>query len=285
MAKAGSDVYVYFLARSLVHPTRCSSSSGRDYADVGMLMSSNVGAKWSSSGVAALPSFLDTVVLFAKTGQSRDVSWLRGAVQPDLVLREVTAAPPRHDVSRRPEIGAQRVGAGEGSQISTKAMMNIRKFYLLVSAASAILTLGSSTPLSEASEPRNAHLLRFARELPTQHTEESLRSCLVQSGFKNVHCNTENGFVRCLSGGFDYTPTGNIIAIALGVAIGVICVAAFGCYCWTKSGRRKEAAAAAAAVQQMPHASRRPPVRGNTSIGFINSMATPATIGSGFHRL
>ncbi|KAG0423730.1 hypothetical protein HPB47_000516 [Ixodes persulcatus] len=50
---------------------------------------------------------------------SRDVSWLRGVVQPDLVLREVTAAPPRHDVSRRPEIGARRVGAGEGSQIST----------------------------------------------------------------------------------------------------------------------------------------------------------------------
>ncbi|CAN8012596.1 unnamed protein product [Ixodes pacificus] len=164
--------------------------------------------------------------------------------------------------------------------------MDSGKSYLLVSAASAILTLGNSTPLSEANEPRNAHLLRFARELPTQRTEESLRSCLVQSGFKNVHCNTENGFVRCLSGGFDYTPTGNIIAIALGVAIGVICVAAFGCWCWTKSGRRKEAtAAAAAAVQQVPHASRRPPVRGNTSIGFINSMATPAAVGSGFHRL
>ncbi|KAG0435801.1 hypothetical protein HPB47_018315, partial [Ixodes persulcatus] len=38
---------------------------------------------------------------------------------PDLVLREITAAPPRHDVSRRPEIGARRVAAGEGSQIST----------------------------------------------------------------------------------------------------------------------------------------------------------------------
>ncbi|XP_040062177.3 acetylcholinesterase-1-like [Ixodes scapularis] len=67
LANAGSDVYVYFLARSLVHPTK-STSSGKDYADVGMLMSRNVGAKWSSSGFVALPSFLDTVVLFAKTG-------------------------------------------------------------------------------------------------------------------------------------------------------------------------------------------------------------------------
>ncbi|KAG0428122.1 hypothetical protein HPB47_024877 [Ixodes persulcatus] len=56
---------------------------------------------------------------FVLGSQSRDVSWLRGVVQPDLVLREVTAAPPRHDISRRPEIGAQRVGTGEGSQIST----------------------------------------------------------------------------------------------------------------------------------------------------------------------
>uniref|UniRef100_A0A147BFK0 Uncharacterized protein n=1 Tax=Ixodes ricinus TaxID=34613 RepID=A0A147BFK0_IXORI len=163
--------------------------------------------------------------------------------------------------------------------------MDSRKLYLLVSAASAILTFGNATPLSEANEPKNSHLPLFARGLPPQQTEESLRRSLAQSGFKNVHCDTVNGFVHCLSGGFDHTPTGNIIAAALGVAIVVLCVAAFGCCWWTMSGRRKEAAAAAAAVQQVPHASRRPPVRGKTSIGLINSMATPATIGNGYHRL
>ncbi|KAG0426290.1 hypothetical protein HPB47_026605, partial [Ixodes persulcatus] len=57
---------------------------------------------------------------FVLGGQSRDVSWIRGVVQPDLELREVTTAPPRHDLSRRPEIGVRIVGTGEGSQISTK---------------------------------------------------------------------------------------------------------------------------------------------------------------------
>ncbi|CAN7991160.1 unnamed protein product [Ixodes pacificus] len=163
--------------------------------------------------------------------------------------------------------------------------MDSRKLCLLVSAASAILTLGNATPLSEANEPGNSYLPLFAKGLPPQQTEESLRRSLAQSGFKNVHCDTVNGFVHCLSGGFDHTPTGNIIATALGVAIVVICVAAFGCCWWTISGRRKEVAATAAAVQQMSHASRRPPVRGNTSIGLINSMATPATNGTVYHRL
>ncbi|EEC10042.1 hypothetical protein IscW_ISCW007786, partial [Ixodes scapularis] len=116
--------------------------------------------------------------------------------------------------------------------------MDGRRLCLLVSAASAILTFGNATPLSEANEPRNSHLPLFARGLPPQQTEESLRRSLAQSGFKNVHCDTVNGFVR-LSGGFDHTPTGNIIATALGVAIVVICVAAFGCCWWTMSGRRK----------------------------------------------
>ncbi|KAM7304953.1 uncharacterized protein ISCGN_014853 [Ixodes scapularis] len=163
--------------------------------------------------------------------------------------------------------------------------MDGRRLCLLVSAASAILTFGNATPLSEANEPRNSHLPLFARGLPPQQTEESLRRSLAQSGFKNVHCDTVNGFVHCLSGGFDHTPTGNIIATALGVAIVVICVAAFGCCWWTMSGRRKEVAAAAAAVQQMSHASRRPPVRGYTYIGLINPMAKPATIGNGYHML
>ncbi|CAN8019840.1 unnamed protein product, partial [Ixodes persulcatus] len=117
--------------------------------------------------------------------------------------------------------------------------MDSRKLYLLVSAASAILTFGNATQLSEANEPRNSHLPVFARGLPPQQTEESLRRSLAQSGFKNVHCDTVNGFVHCISGGFDHTPTGIIIATALGVAIGVICVAAFGICWWTMSERRK----------------------------------------------
>ncbi|CAN8004487.1 unnamed protein product [Ixodes hexagonus] len=160
--------------------------------------------------------------------------------------------------------------------------MDHRNWYLLASVAWAILTSGGSIPLSDIAESRNITISRSPRSLFTQKgTEESLKSCLVQSGFANVHCHTENGFVRCLSGGFDHTPTGNIIATALGVAVGVICVAGFGCCCWTMSGRRK---ARAGAVLQIQQPSLVLPAQGNTAIGFANPMATPAHIGSGFHR-
>lgn len=161
--------------------------------------------------------------------------------------------------------------------------MDHLRWILVVGAALAILTCANATPFSDAEEPKILTLVRHPRGASaSERTQERLKSCLVQSGFANVHCTDENGYVRCLSGGLDYTPTGNVIAMALGVAIGIICVAAFGCYCWTRSGRRQGAAVPAHQARGAPQA---PTARGSTTIRFLTPGAQPATLGSGFHKL
>lgn len=110
-----------------------------------------------------------------------------------------------------PRVGDEghRLSGSQASKLLLKIAMDSRKLYLLVSAASAILTFGNATQLSEANEPRNSHLPVFARGLPPQQTEESLRRSLAQSGFKNVHCDTVNGFVHCKYAGLSSFPISN----------------------------------------------------------------------------
>ncbi|XP_042145446.1 uncharacterized protein LOC121835367 [Ixodes scapularis] len=162
--------------------------------------------------------------------------------------------------------------------------MNHRIRYLLVTATWAILTAGNATPLSNVNEPPgNLTLNRSPRGLsPQQVMEERLTSCLLDDGFTNVNCHIENSSVRCFSGGFDSTPIGTVVATALGVAAGAICVAAIGCCFWTMNGKRNEKAAAA---QKSTPSSKVPAAKGHPSVKFFNPLTASVNIGTGFYRL
>ncbi|KAG0438082.1 hypothetical protein HPB47_017151 [Ixodes persulcatus] len=71
--------------------------------------------------------------------------------------------------------------------------MDQRRWYLLVGAAWTILTLGSSTALSDADNPCGIALERSRRAEVTP--EDSLQSCIEQNGFKDVKCVVRSGSI------------------------------------------------------------------------------------------
>ncbi|KAG0433321.1 hypothetical protein HPB47_020038 [Ixodes persulcatus] len=100
--------------------------------------------------------------------------------------------------------------------------MDQRRWYLLVGAAWTILTLGSSTALSDADNPCGIALERSRRAEVTP--EDRLQSCIEQNGFKDVKCVVRGGSIACRSEG-DRPKMADAIAAGAGTAAGVICFA------------------------------------------------------------
>ncbi|XP_040077425.1 uncharacterized protein LOC115316637 [Ixodes scapularis] len=114
--------------------------------------------------------------------------------------------------------------------------MDHRRWYLLVGAAWTILTLGSSTALSDADEPCGIALKRSRRAEMTP--EERLQGCFEQNGFEHVKCGVNGAAFSCHSVGYN-PEMAEAIATGAGLAIGLIIIAVV--LWWYKRRKRREA--------------------------------------------